>query len=115
MRKERLHTFTLIVGSILAFAMAFSQFMPSGFSSTKKKAEIQQASDQPHDDTQSDISLPSFSLPAPVHVQVNLNPYCLFEFFFEENVDEEQTEEDLLHPDRFFETMFRVIISPNAP
>jgi hypothetical protein len=115
MRKERLHTFTLIVGSILAFAMAFSQFLPSDLSAAKKKAKTAQASKESHDDTQSDISLPTFSLPAPVHVQVNLNPYCLFEFFFEENTDEEQTEEDLLHPDRFFETMFRVIISPNAP
>jgi hypothetical protein len=50
-----------------------------------------------------------------VHVQVNLNPYCLFEIFFEEDIDEEHVEEDAFYPDRFFETMFRVIISPNAP
>lgn len=113
MRKNRLHTFTLIVGSILALAIAFSQFFtPEHVASTEKVKTENKTADN---ETEAFVSLPSFSLPAPVHVQVNLNPYCLFEIFFEEDVDENNVEEDLLHPDRFFETMFRVIISPNAP
>jgi hypothetical protein len=115
MRKKRLHTFTLIVGSIIALAIAFSQFLRLELSASSEKMKTEQAENEPRNETESYISLPSFSLPAPVHVQVNLNPYCLFEIFFEEDVDENHIEEDLLHPDRFFQTMFRVIISPNAP
>lgn len=115
MRKNRLHTCTLIIGSILALAIAFSQFLAPEFSASSQKVKTEQTENDSRDETESFISLPSFSLPAPVHLQVNLNPYCLFERFFEENVDENHIEEDLLNPDRFFETMFRVIISPNAP
>lgn len=115
MRKERLHTFTLIVGSTLALAIAFSQFLRPDLSSSTHKVNTEQTENESPNETESFISLPSFSLPAPVHVQVSLNPYCLFEIFFEEDIDENHKEEDLLHPDRFFETMFRVIISPNAP
>lgn len=115
MRKNRLHAFTLIVGSILALAIVFSQFFRPDLSSSTQKVKTQQTKNESRNETESYISLPSFSLPAPVHVQVNLNPYCLFEIFFEEDIDENDTEENLLHPDRFFETLFRVIISPNAP
>jgi hypothetical protein len=115
MMKERLHISTLIIGSILACAIAFSQFLTKEVPISGEKAKTEQSQDSPEKETGSYISLPSFSLPAPVHVQANLNPYCLFEIFFEEDTDENQEEENLLYTDRFFETMFRVIISPNAP
>jgi hypothetical protein len=115
MRKKRLHTFTLIVGSILALSISFSQFFRPDLSSSTQKVKTEQTENESRNETESFISLPSFSLPAPVLVQVNLNPYCLFEIFFEEDIDENHTEEALLYPDRFFETMFRVIISTNAP
>lgn len=115
MRKQRLHTFTLIVGSILALTIAFSQFLSPDLSSSTHKVKTDQTDSDSQSETESYVSLPSFSLPAPVHVEVNLNPYCLFEIFFEEDIDENQTEENLLRPDRLFETMFRVFISPNAP
>lgn len=115
MRKNRLHIFTLIVGSILALAIAFSQFLTPERVSSTEKVKTEQTGNKAANETEAFVALPSFSLPAPVHVQVNLNPYCLFEIFFEEDIDENNVEENLLHPDRFFETMFRVIISPNAP
>jgi hypothetical protein len=115
MRKNRLHSFTLIVGSILALAIAFSQFLTPERVASAEKVKTEQNGNKADNETEAFVALPSFSLPAPVHVQVNLNPYCLFEIFFEEDIDENNVEENLLHPDRFFETMFRVIISPNAP
>ncbi|MGC1244533.1 MAG: hypothetical protein WA874_23295 [Chryseosolibacter sp.] len=115
MKKERLHLATLIFGSILALAIAFSQFVPPASPGHIEKAKTEQAENTAGKDAASFISLPSFSLPAPIHLQVNLDPHCLFEIFFEEDKDENQVEDDLLHTDRFFETMFRVIISPNAP
>ncbi|MEX1238745.1 MAG: hypothetical protein WEB30_03480 [Cyclobacteriaceae bacterium] len=115
MKKERLHISTLIIGSILAFAIAFSQFLtPESLASTEK-VKTEQTENCPEKETGSYISLPTFSIPVPVHLQSNLNPYYLFEIFQEEDIDENLEEANLLHPDRLFETMFRVIISPNAP
>lgn len=115
MKKERLHIFTLIIGSILASAIAFSQFLAPECSASAEKVKTEQTENTPAKESGSYISLPSFSLPAPVHLQSNLNPYCLFEIFHEEDIDENQEEETTLHPGRLFEMMFRVIISPNAP
>lgn len=112
MKKERLHISTLIFGSLLGFAIVFSQFMiPEGV----EKATSEQTENTPEKETGTYISLPSFSLPAPLHVESSFHPYCLFEIVMEEDIDEDQDEENLLHPDRLFVTMFRVIISPNAP
>lgn len=115
MRKGKLHTLTIIVGSILALAIVFSEFLTLQCIASGEKAKTEQTENKAGSDTETYISLASFSLPAPVNVQVNLNPYCLFEIFFEEDIDEQHVEDDASYPDRFFETMFRVIISPNAP
>lgn len=106
---------TLIVGSILAFAIAFSQFLTVDCVSSVEKVKTEQAGEKAGDETASYISLPSFSLPAPVHVPVNLNPYCLFEIIFEKDPEIGRVDQDILLSDRFFQTMFRVIICPNAP
>ncbi|HEX8039186.1 MAG TPA: hypothetical protein VF490_08530 [Chryseosolibacter sp.] len=117
MRKKRLHTVTIMVGSILALAIAFSQYLtPDCMPSAEKvKTEKSGKADHAGDHTASYFSLPSFSLPTPVDVQANLSSYCLFEILLEEDIDENRGEENLFYPDRLFETMFRVIISPNAP
>lgn len=114
MKKERLHITTLVIGGLLAFAIIFSQYLAPELT-TPEKVKTEQTQEEGDDQGASFIALPSFSLPAPVHVEHNLNPYCLFEIFLPENVDEEHEDRDLSIPDRFFETMFRVIISPNAP
>lgn len=114
MKKEKLHTSSVILGAILALTIAFSQYLTPEHISSPEKAKTEQAANT-GDEKGSFISLPTFSIPAPVHVQVNLDAYCLFEIFFEEDVDENYVEEDISYSDRFFQTMFRVIISPNAP
>ena len=115
MKKERLHTSTLIIGSILACAMAFSHYLALEYPPSTEKVKTEQTENSQENEATSYISLPSFSLPSPVHLQSNLNPYCLFEIFQEEDIDENQEDENPLYSHRFFETMFRVIISPNAP
>ena len=115
MGKKRLHMFSIVLGSILALAISFSQFLTPESISSIKKGQTEQSDQKAGDEKASFISLPSFSLPAPLNVQVNLNPHCLFEILFQENVNESYVEEDMSYADRLFETMFRVIISPNAP
>jgi hypothetical protein len=112
MRKNSFHTVSIVIGSLLALSIAFSQFLTPAFISYPEKAKTEQKSTE---ESSAFISLPSFSLPAPVHVESNLNPYCLFEILFEENIDEHHVEREVSYSDRFFRTMFQVIISPNAP
>ncbi len=115
MKREKLHTASVIMGTILALTIAFSQYLrPECNASSAEKAKTEQAGNT-SDEKGSFISLPTFSIPAPISVQVNLDAYCLFEILFGEDVDENYVEEDVSYSDRFFQTMFRVIISPNAP
>ena len=114
MRKKKVHSVSIILGSILALAIAFSQYLTPECTASKQKVKTEQ-SGKATDEKASFVSLPSFSIPAPVNVQVNLDAYCLFEIFFGEDIDENYVAEDVSYTDRLFETMFRVIISPNAP
>ena len=113
MRKNKLHTFSIILGSILACAIAFSQYLSPELVGSAEKAKTEQTENSSEE--QFYISLPSFSLPVPVHVQPSLDAYCLFEILFEKDNNADHVEERLFYTDRFFHTMFRVIISPNAP
>lgn len=116
MKKNRLHTLSIVIGSLLALAIAFSQFLtPDWICSSDPVQETEQTKDKSTDETASFISLPSFSLPAPVNLQSNLDAYCLFEILFEDYSDEVHVEDETSFAGRFFQTMFQVIISPNAP
>lgn len=112
---KRVQPLTLIIGSLLAVIIVCTQCFHFEAQSLSKK-EIsagQEESDQPEDETT--ISLPSFSLPAPVHVQLNLDAYCLFEILFEEDQQLDSSAEAPAYPEKLLITLFRVIISPNAP
>lgn len=115
MKKEKLHIATILLGSLLALAITFSQYLSPECTTCSEKVKIEQTENSSDEENSAFISLPSFSIPAPVNVQVSLDPYCLFEIFFEEDIDEDYVEDEESYADRFFETMFRVIISPNAP
>jgi len=115
MRRHKFHKASIIIGSILALAIVFSQYLAPECLSSLEKVKTEQTDKSGQQEKGSYISLPSFSIPAPVSVQVNLDAYCLFEILFEQNSDEPFVEEDVSYADRLFETMFQVIISPNAP
>jgi len=115
MKKERLRTATIILGSILALAIVFSQYLAPEYNSSIGKADTEQAADKGDDESRTFISLPTFSLPAPVSIQANLSAQYLFEILLEEDADKEFVEKDVSFANRFFHTMFRTIISPNAP
>lgn len=117
MRKHRLHTLTVFVGSFLALSIAFSQFLSPEFLSVSHdevKTERHAESSASEEDA-SFVSLPSFSLPAPVSVESGLSPYCLFEILLKRDGNEIPPMEELSFCDRLLRTMFQVIISPNAP
>lgn len=115
MKKSRLHTFTLVMGSLVAFAIIFSQFFTPQFGCSQPKANTEQTEKTEDAGTESLISIPAFSLPAPSHVQADHHAYYLFEIFFEESGECPMGEDDPIFTDRLLSTLFSVIISPNAP
>lgn len=112
-RRKKLRTATILLGSVLALAIAFSHYLT--FESFAPEKVSTEQTDQAGDESRTTITLPTFSLPAPVNVQASLDAYCLFEILLEEDLDENYVRDDVAYVSRLFHTMFRVIISPNAP
>jgi hypothetical protein len=115
MKKQTIHLLTVILGTILALAIVFSQVFLSQPTTAKNtvKTEQQKKDSTPSEDFH--ISAPSITLPSSVHVHLNLDIYCLFEILLGEKPEEFYLEDLPLYTQRFFQTLFRVIISPNAP
>ncbi len=118
MKKGIFQLLTMTAGTLLTIAIVFAQI--TGFDTTSPdnvKTEQGENSTADNQTTDADavISLPSFSLPAPVTLSSDLEGHLLFEILFEEQ-EQENTENigsDL--PRRLLVTLFRFIISPNAP
>ena len=112
--KRNLRYITIFVGCLLAVVIVCSQVYSAH---AKHSVTTEQSSDDDCSDesAQTSFSVASFSLPAPVSVQINLDPHCLFEIVFE-NVKEEVPHMNLPSvEEKLMVTLFRVIISPNAP
>lgn len=115
MKKKRIQSLTVIIGALLALAIVFSQlfqFQVNSCSKKEVKTEAQKAENRTHETY---VSFTSFSLPTSVNVLLTLDSYCLFEISFEESQQETRSSEIPLHPEKFLQTLFSVIISPNAP
>lgn len=114
MNRKKTYTLCLLAG-ITVLVIVFSPVVHYKTSLPVKKTELaEKQQEKPADETQ--ISLPTFSLPSPLQIQVNLESYCLFEIFFPDTgLKETAFPETRLLPQKLFQTLFRVIISPNAP
>jgi hypothetical protein len=111
---KRIQSLSLIIGSLLSVAIVCAQLFhfQSNTSSKKEVKAEQQETNQPAD---ASFSIASFSLPSPIHISVNLDACCLFEILFEQTPKCEASADAPLFPEKLFMTLFRVIISPNAP
>lgn len=116
MRKDRIHTLTMITGVITALVVVCSQLFFFQASNPGKK-DIKTEKEQNHpDDEAAYISLPSVSQQShSTHVEVIQRSACLFEILFEKKKQINESLDVPLSLGKFFHTLFRVIISPNAP
>jgi len=115
-RKLKIRSFTIAIGILLALVMTLTQLFQAQVSGFGKKETRTEQQSSNHQGDEAYISLSSFSLPsAAVHLQVNLDPYCLFEILFEKEHQQPEASRVPLHPEKLLQTLFRVIISPNAP
>jgi hypothetical protein len=104
----------MTLGCLLVVVIACSQFF--SLANTPDDSKKLVATEQTEDtDDQAYISLPSFSLPSPIHVQINLDSHCLFEILFEDKQTSGTSTHVSCFTQKLFATLFRVIISPNAP
>jgi hypothetical protein len=105
----------LIFGVITALVVVISQlfwFQGAGF--LKGKAATEQTA-KAEDQGKAHISLPSTSLPSNHSVELQQELSFLHEIFAEEETTAEVTTTIYATVGKFFETLFSVIISPNAP
>lgn len=108
---------TLFFGILTASVIVLSQlFWFQTATLTKKVAKTEQKSDaaqQTQEEAQ--ISLPSSSLPSTNTVVVEHDFTFLHEILFEKETSPEVSKSVLQTAGKFFQTLFRAIISPNAP
>lgn len=108
---------SLFFGIVTALVIVLSQlFWFQAATFTKKVAEVEQKADTTKgasEETQ--ISLPSSSLPSTNTVVVEHDFTFLHEILFEKETSPEVSKSVLQTAGKFFQTLFRAIISPNAP
>jgi hypothetical protein len=115
MPKTRLHIVTVIVGFLLAVAVICTHVFSVNAQSEKNTVKTEKSSTD--SDTQETIltSAPAISLPTSVSIHLNTIIYCLFEIELSTECEDSETPRESIASTRLFLTLFRVIISPNAP
>src|SRR5436190_11967784 len=114
MTKPQVRTLTTFIGAFLALVIVCAQlFHFQTTSTTKKQAKTEQNQKQQSGE-EVYVAFTSFSLPSSVHVHLNLESHCLFEFQYEEESEVDYSIVTAHYAEKFFRTLFRTIISPNA-
>jgi hypothetical protein len=116
--KLKLQSVSVLLGGLLVVAIVCSQlfgFQVNPSSSLKKGVATEEQKKTNHSGDETYVSLPSFSLPSSVHVHLNLDSYCLFEIVLEEKQEIISSPQTAPLQQKFLITLFRTIISPNAP
>jgi hypothetical protein len=116
MKKEKIHTLTMLIGLLLAIAVVCTNvFDPKHTKREGSEVDKTEKTDDKSSHEISFLSAPTLTPPSTFLVQLNLETYCLFEVITETKVEEDVESNFSLLPRRFLLTLFRVIISPNAP
>lgn len=103
------------MGAFLALAIVFSQFFHYSVShQVKKETRTEQSEKKSGEAAHFDV-LSSFSIPAPACIELDVDSFCLFEISFEKAQHADDLQETSHYTSKFLSTLFRVIISPNAP
>ena len=120
MRKNAIQLFTMITGIVTALVIVFSQFFYFQDAASPKKLTNNHVTEkhEKQDKAQKKavISLPSFSQQTSTHAEVNpKSSTFLFDIVFGESNEQDHSTAVPISVGKFFQTLFRVFISPNAP
>lgn len=100
----------MAAGIVLALAIICSNVWTNHFTKEKEVTKTEQSSDA----TFEFYSAPTLSPPSVFHVNLSLDVFCLFDLTYE-SLNEHSEVSDPIEPPKLLLTLFRVIISPNAP
>jgi len=117
MKNNGIRFATMISGALIACAIVLSQFFQFQFPhSIKKDVATEQHEDQPSSGQEElYFSQLSPSAPAATHGEVSQESFYLLEIISSKSDEENSAPRISFFSDKLFETLFRVIISPNAP
>lgn len=106
---------TLLAGIATAAVIVFSQlFYFQAATYCQKKAETEQK-EQKADTTDTYISLPSSTISSIPHIEIGQDVSFVLETLFVQEATAESAKHIALPANKIFHTLFRFIISPNAP
>lgn len=106
----------LLLGVATASVIVFSQiFYFQAATYCQEKVKTEQENDQQTDSNASHISLPSSTISSAPHIELNQDLSFVLGALFESTTNEAAEMEVELPLNSLFHTLFRVIISPNAP
>ena len=116
--KDQLKTGTILMGAFLALVIVLVQvfhFQVGHKTDSGKRATTEQKESQNKNTEASYNVLTSFSIPSPAYLELDTDLFCLFEIAFETSDAEPRDAAVPQYCSKFFQTLLRVIISPNAP
>jgi hypothetical protein len=106
---------TLLAGIATAGVIVFSQlFYFQAANYCQEKADTEQQA-QKKDGSETHISIPSSSISSSTHIELTHDLVFILDALFESDSNEGEATSISLPANRFFQTLFRFIISPNAP
>jgi hypothetical protein len=106
---------TLLAGIVTAGVIVFSQlFYFQAATYCQEKVDTEQH-DEKSDAPESHISIPSSTISSTSSIEIHQDLSFILETLFEKKSEEETSYSISLPASKFFSTLFRFIISPNAP
>ena len=113
MEKKRVHIATTLFGLLLALTLICANVLaPQNTAISKEKTKTEQKS---ADKQFVFVSAPTITPPSTAVIQCCLFAHCIFEIDQEQQFQDESSSVTFIQPQKLFQTLFRVIISPNAP
>ena len=113
MKKEKIHALTVIAGLLLAAALICSHILNVETGTIEGKAKTEQGEQSP--ENYSFVSAPTITPPAAAQIHQNLVAQFLFEIALPQSEEHIITPDTQVKPGKLLLTLFRAIISPNAP
>lgn len=105
----------LLTGITTAVIIVFSQLFYFQAATYCQKKATTEKHEQKKDAPKTYFSIPSSTISSAPTVQINEDISFVLETLIEVETEEESTPTVSLPVNKFFQTLFRVLISPNAP
>jgi hypothetical protein len=118
MERRKYKSATIVLGLATALLVVFSQlFFYQGAELCKKEVKIEKKESSESQDSKNEsiVSLPSFTVQAACSVHLSHEAVLLFEIFSSENKRTVISHDIPVALGKYFLTLFRIIIAPNAP